>query len=666
MHLSNQGILYLTQDDIIPHIMSLRTYERLSGAKSISTIKPHPGQPALVNYESLPPKYKHKLQQHLGYCPLEHAKAKQTAQNLHAAFSRISPHTTAYGYYLSKGIAQATALQYATAISILELLKSSVKKCRAMGFSGKSALLDYAANWLSQNPIKGLQTGSAEYLRKKVSEYKKTKYECVISRKHGNSNRQIIDILQLQTIISIAGTANQYSLGQIYDEYLYHCHQQQWKPVSEERIRQIIVENRQQIDYARFGESYHYDVYGRTRTRRKPMPDQLWSIDGTPVNLFQMREDGEIIATTVYLFAVADAGSAKILGWSYGYTEDSELVYRAIKMACHVAGALPYQFQYDNGKAVISKAITEVRDKLAKYNTANRPYKAKPKYIEQIFALVQDQALRANDHFRGGNTDTRSPRFMPNQDFVALMKKNATPPAVREENMYYMDEAIAFWNNRKEKKTGLTPNQKYAQQDPNRRVYDTLAFVTDFYLRKDDKMYLQDGIQLQITTKLQTSKTEKLQKQTHHLRYTVEHIDDWDATMMRKHFTIYYDPDNLDTIYLFQKEKFVTHATLWNPLPGAIADYQEGEGARVQEHIQKQKQQEATIKAAVISTENYLQNAGLVKAGFKNVHKDAYNQAEAELDHYRKLGYCNHPAPKQKESTRAGLYDSSETGKALT
>ncbi|MBP0904172.1 DDE-type integrase/transposase/recombinase [Mariniflexile gromovii] len=148
-------------------------------------------------------------------------------------------------------------------------------------------------------------------------------------------------------------------------------------------------------------------------------------IDGTPMQ-FYCWDNSRTKMIRLYLFAIKDVCSRKIVGFDVSYSETRFNILNALKIAVMNEGYLPSEIVSDNFSAGKTEEILDLKEQMTRMGIKWRNSKvgnAQDKsYIERFFGVFQSVECALYEGYIGeGVTSKRNNR--PNPDFIQKMAK---------------------------------------------------------------------------------------------------------------------------------------------------------------------------------------------------------------------------------------------------
>lgn len=605
----------------------------------------------LIAYEAMRQKYKDLVIAKYGD-PYEWVVTRLELQELESKAAQQQSHldnlievdTEDYKFYL-KRYSKTKALGYAKLCAYIRKC-IAVRKLEAiaMGFSKKKDFMQAVLRHInSLEPALPAQTGSMQMLHRRMTAFKKAHKkginaarETLLDGREGNDNSSKRETEGINYMIQLKARPEKLNDRIIQVMYNRQALQKGWKPIKSDRTVQNWMskpEYRKIWYAARYGTKATYNYWdSKTKRSKASAPDLLWMMDGTPVDWYYQEKVhyfDELSQTWKYkttfhnrieMFCVMDAYSWKIIGYYLCEKENHVAVIEGLRDAVRKRMIRPKQIIYDQSSA--NKKVKGVLEELARYNTPSVPYEPASKTIEALFGHYKSTIERfsPNGNWSGMNITSKKQDSKMNTDYV---NGNRWSFPTKEECIQHIESYIEAWNCM-ESSTRQKPNDLYAEKSGGIAI-DQEDFINIFYvLGKQAYTYHNDGITLTINKK----------------EYWY-HTQDKDLyfELRGQKFQIKYDPDTMEYVYLYQNDKpyldskgqpvLLEHGEY---LPQAIADYEDGSGKAVKDHLAFKSE----IKAELVAHRNEMKEAFKesefgVHMGAKHIHKEAFNEAEANL-----------------------------------
>ncbi len=457
-------------------------------------------------------------------------------------------------------------------------------------------------------------------LRNKVVAFEKDGRSSLITKKTGNDNSKKLVESGLSFIVNCYAQPIKPTVREVAHLYNQYAIKKQWKPLCEERIRQILLQTdiAQAIAFVRDGMAHGKKLYERTIKRQKPtFADALWSLDGFTIQL-RYSEKGKPMSD-LYCIGVMDVCSDRIVGYALGTVENAILVQQALRAAIRNTMMKPLQLQYDNSSANKSTEATELFDRVARWAFPTAPYNGKSKPIENLIGRLEGHNMRHMNNFKGGNITSHSMAIKANPEFLQGQKLPDMATVVEQVQI-----VIEVHNNTMGK-DGKTPMERYHTPNPLRRPMEYLEMVQAFWVeRKDTVRYTKDGLIMEVNKERYTYEVESERGVE-----DMEFREQWLGTR----FTVKYDPDDLEYISLWHEGIHISEARQKWLAPMAIVDMQEGDRERINKSLDARKEYSTRMVESIRRHKQIVEDEGELPTdlNYKELHKDALNRIEQKL-----------------------------------
>lgn len=545
----------LTSDQGGTAVMTLINYKNLINRKKIEVLRRGCNcTPALVEYASLPTRFKEAFV----------AKYGDPEQMMRDDKPCLAMNAEAREYYAGvtlpdgKHLTQELIEEYTLNASVLDLLRDGLMAQKAgRKRLGNTTPVSWDGIWQTSEMLREefghKLPASKESLRRKLDDYMKKGFECLISKKLGNSNTLKVPEEGGKLMIALKRSRVPiYSDSQIFEEYNRRAVKNGWKPLqSPNTVKQYL--HRPEVE-----PKWYAAVYGELAAKQKfdrkhktLMPecrDALWYGDGTKLNLYFKGRDknGKPAKMTAMVYEVIDAYSEMLLGYAIGAVENSDLQRRAFRMAIERAGYKPFEIVTDNQGGQKKNEARAFMSKICRVSRTTAPHTPQAKSIEQVFGRFQRQVLHRDWRFTGQNITAVSKDSRANAEFI---EDNFESLYTYEELCAAYAEYREVWNDMKHSRTGKSRRATYFSSI-NTEVEGVLDYnIVDWFWRETEQPseFTSSGITIQVD------------KQS----YTYEVFDDGglpDMTFRRENtgrqFFVKYDPDDMSQVWL------CTHTTV--------------------------------------------------------------------------------------------------------
>ena len=603
------------------------------------------GNYALYVYASLPMKYRMMFEAKYGK-PADVLKAQDLKERVKED-SNARVFYEAFEYDLNgvqTRLSQKLIDEYTSNASVLKMLWERMNELtattHALGggrrgdlwdiiFRQSEKLRDVTGHTLPKNLAR---------LKEKMSHYKKSGYETLISGKVGNKNTlKITEDAGRRLIALKRSRVPVLTDSQIFDTFNQECEVKGWKPLKSVRSLKTWLES------AAIEPLWHDAVYGemsahqkfdrRHKTQLPTMRDALWYGDGTKINLYYRDDEGKVRTTSVY--EVIDAATEMFLGFCISDNEDYEAQYMAYRMAIQVSGHKPYEIVHDNQGGHKKLQSQKFFDKLCHIHRTTAPYNGASKTIESVFGRFQMQVLHKDWRFTGQNITAKKDSSRPNMEFIEANK----------DKLYTYDELKAAylkarteWNEMAHPATGEQRIKMYEQSENPETPVVTASDMIDMFWVQCDRMSTFTSSGIEITVKGQKRVYEVMSEPG------VPDIE-WRRKHTYQKFVVKYDPYDFQSIRLYWKDKagelrFERVAEPYIVIHRAIQEQTEGEATfiRQQQKAIEQSRIERQVTGRQIEFAEGVapEQNGLSSPGLKGVTADVQRQIDRRLRKYGK------------------------------
>lgn len=441
----------LTRSDDGEAVMTRAAYNHLVVRHSCTVARPGKGKGsyALVEWASLPGRFRSRFIEKYGD-PEKIMKRETTYLPQDAEAQRFyHDHILPDGRHIPEG-KQAEYTLNARALNALTAMANGQRAAHRAGNNNTPViwasvtrecerLRDAYGHTLPRNEAS---------LRRKMREYARDGYACLVSGKFGNSSALKITPEAERYIVALRRCATPvYSTEGIFEEYNRKAAEKGWKPLGSVTTLRTLLERpdiKPKWYDAVYGELAATQVYSRRHKTVMPsMRDSLWYGDGTKLNLFYKDyEGGKLVVKTAYVYEVSDAMTDALLGYAVGKTETFALQYGAFRMAVEFSGHKPYEIVTDNQGGQKSKKAQAFFKGICHISRTTAPYQPEGKTIERLFGSFQRQVLSKDWRFTGQNISSKN-GWRINRELVDANKESLyTWPELLEAYAKARDE----WN----------------------------------------------------------------------------------------------------------------------------------------------------------------------------------------------------------------------------
>lgn len=295
----------------------------------------------------------------------------------------------------------------------------------------------------------------------------------------------------------------------------------------------------------RFGDSRHAaGFHGYTPIENAVYAGDCWQVDGTRVNFLPYwTEDGR--KEFLYIIAVTDVHSGDLLGWHLDTKEDRWGYAEALRMACNMAGYLPWELVIDRFPGHNTEEWKTIQKRMEREGvkvtiTSKKTGKAK---VERLFSTIQTVFMQHSPYYYGEGIQSRNLHAHRSAEYLKGMEKEARAngwnfeasckETVRILEMYrntrYNEYSRRFHDIEK------SPKELHDASDkPHVVRVEPWIYVELFGLEKS--VTIRGGI---IKTTIQKAEYTYL-------------VDDYEVVANYRQVTLCYDLDDLSRVYLFE------------------------------------------------------------------------------------------------------------------
>lgn len=557
-------------------VMSEANYKKLARLGRISILRPGKGldHPALIEYESLPARFKDRFKMIWGdpYSLMKESMMKDDVVTDRRACEFYADFLLSDSTHITDEFQE----EYTQNASILNLLISMIKNMEAQRrMYNNRTPVDFStihdtSERLRLNPGHTLPKSAAR-LRSKMNEYKKTGYACLISGKLGNTNTvKITDEGGTFLIMQKRRRVPVMSDKQIWLEYNRVAPNYGWKQLeSVESVTNFLnaPENEQRWFDAVYGELKAFRRFGyKFKTLLPEVRDALWYGDGTKLNLYYKAFEGrKMVVRTTQVYEVMDAFSEVLLGYHISETENYTAQYNAYRMAVETSQARPFEIVTDNQGGHTKLDSMGFLTRICRMSRNTAPYRPPAKTIEAAFGRFQSQVLRQDWRFTGQNITARSTKSRQNLEFI---EANTANLYTLEELKLAYQAAREEWNNMPHPATGISRMDMYLNSvNSKSQGLDKLDMIEAFWLiTRKPSTFTASGIEITIDKKSYT--------------YDVYAGDLPDFEFRKKNigrkFFLQYDPNDLTQVRLYEEtasgKRYVADARPYFEVARAMQD----------------------------------------------------------------------------------------------
>ena len=587
----------------------------------------------LVQFETLRDEHKAKLNEYFG--DVHSYMAKAPIKALVKIDHKAHEFFLSYRYDSNKTLPTEHIAKYTTAANWLNMLNQVNADKRIMK---KQLNLSLAAFWMHVCDIIKVDKidlpTSYQRLITKMSEYQEKGYECLVDWRFGNKlaakvKDEICEAILLELIANPA-QHDDVIISRVYNDWAF---KNEYKTIAPATVGNVRRKNNHLIQAQREGNGVWYNTYGKIIHRNRPSaPMLLIGSDDNDLDLYftEVKMVKGKKQTNHYfrykLIVIMDAHNDYILGYSYGETVTVDLVKAAYLDAMHhikfLTGGwyLMDQIQTDHWGI---KSLEPFYSSLATFTPATAKV-ARAKFIERAFGTTWHQVLKMYPNYAGTNITSKG-RLNPEN--VDLMKKNF--PTI-EQGYQYIDDFITRMRMIPDAKTGKTKQQMWVEAFGNSELSQQHRIT-------DARMLYLFGQQ---HTHSHTITNGGIKVTFDGQQYIYDIPDELYLQNVGKKVQVIYDPYDKTRVLITDGASLRFVATEFQKMSAAIADYKDGERARLSHLLAMKKGHNEQIgakkdKRKVIVERYGIDSASLLQAQvitkeIKQIAEQTYQRANYE------------------------------------
>ena len=423
----------LTCSELTDGIITTSNYSKMAHRGKLKVLRRGCyGTEALISFDSLPGKIKILVVAKYGN-PYEQTKRFSLKENIVTDANAISFYLN---YKLSDGrnLPAETQTEYTANASVLNAVhyivndRTALKK--ALGGSTRDVWKQMAEIVASlKHELKHSLPENHRRLKQKLSEYKTTGYESLISGKFLNKNAgKIVDIEHEAVLRQLLRKPTNLDNEQICSLYNIVAEKCEWDKITAVTVGNYRTKWKVETLHAQRGVSAFDNTMAMQVKRSTPVnPMTYWTMDGWDVELlYQKTEtDPKGNSRTTYhnrltVVIVLDPCLKYPIGYAIGTHETPELIKDALRNAVNHTAELfgdryrVQQLQTDNyGR----KTLTPIYEFVSKHYTPARVHNAKSKVIEPYFNHINRTYCQLYNNWSGFGVASGS-KNQPNAEYL--------------------------------------------------------------------------------------------------------------------------------------------------------------------------------------------------------------------------------------------------------
>jgi len=567
------------------------------------------GKEVLIDYETLPGKYKDLVKQHYGN-PYEYI-AKQPLVDYVKANWDWEADKFYSKYILPTGLKLPDAYvpKYTKAATWLKAIDFFTTDKRAL----KQQLnVSIEAFWTLAGDLISTKDVSLPVnprrLKDKLKDFKKNGYPCMIEAfRFGNGNsKKVKDEVSEALLIEMIAHPHK------HDDTIIAMKYNEWaKANGHAAITAGTVGYRRKqtailTTLSREGSAINYNKFSKQVGRSRPSAPLLFvNSDDNVLDLYFRDGANHYWRPTAYL--VVDPFNDLILGYAIGETNTIELIQEAYRNAIHYVKQLTgdtylwHQIQTDNWAIDPKKegTLATYFNNMATFTPATIKV-AQAKYIERTFGTVWHQQLKFFNNYSGFNVSAKTKL---NPDAVQIAKKDFP---TKEQAPQVVAKFIEMMRQTINPKSGLSREKEWieafkASEKSKQKLIDTEKRLQLFGVQHPHKNKISAaGIKVEINRQ----------------RFAFDIADDLYMQNVGKTVQVTYDPYDMSQVLISDGRglRFVTGEVY--KMPSALADFKEGDRTLLNQRLEFKKQINKTVQESLEARQKVLQRNGIDAASY--------------------------------------------------
>ena len=421
-------------------IMGYENYKKLSKRNQLHILRRGCNStPALVEYDSIPERFKVKIKEVLGCNPYDAVRQNRIADLIEhspEASRFFDSFTTADGKHLP---ADKRREYYANAIVLnaVRAFELQHKAQRASIGGRKARVIDFAIEAIaeldhSRYPFN--LPDNARAFERKYKEYLRSGYDSLIHNAYKNGKKNAAVVTKegeqvLTTMFAHHNNLNNEQVAMLYGEF---ARVQGWKPLSASAVA-VWRDKLNSVTYAgrRGVRAYRNDMAMQVRRSMPNYPLALWTLDGWDVELFyKTTKNGRTTyGHRVTMVVVLDGYFWYPVGYAIGEegeAENANLIGRALQNALHhtqdLFGRMYQANQIQSDHFAIKKMMpfyTVAANKVTPAEVGN----AKSKPVERYFKHLNERYCQLQNNWSGYGV-TSNKKLQPNAEMLARLRNS--------------------------------------------------------------------------------------------------------------------------------------------------------------------------------------------------------------------------------------------------
>ncbi|WP_300725863.1 Mu transposase C-terminal domain-containing protein [uncultured Rikenella sp.] len=537
------------------------------------------GSPALVEYDSLPRRYREAWEAVHGD-PHARRKFAPFAERLHEDVEAYNAFT-AYTYDGGRKLPDEAIVSYCNDAMILNAVRETLE---VMTAARRSARLSMAGRWEKMlELVDGIRADypnnlpkTAITLKRKYLRYQAEGYTALIHAGFGNRNRvKVKDQVDQAVLLDILSHGNQLPATVAAETYNLWAGSHQAPTITPRTVLNYMAEHAVEIDDSRRGSKAWADEFDPVVRRRRPTaPLLLVNSDDNDLDLYF--KNGRDNYYRFKLYVVLDAHCDYILGYAFGDQVTNELIREAYRNAMrHIRELTGGYYLWHQTVAdrwgLKSDNLLGFFESLATFTPPTAGL-ARAKVIERSFGTEWHNALKHYNNYAGHNITAREKH---NSDFAQANLKRR--PSI-EEAPALIARFIASMRALEWKGSGRSREQVWLDGFRAMEAGRAKRITEEVYLQRFGQRHTYEN----------TVRNTGITVTIGDLRRTYDVPETIYRQAVGRKVRITYDPADLSRV-LVEGDRMRFIATENVPLPMALADMQPGDRERLNAVLERKK-----------------------------------------------------------------------------
>ncbi|MCH5306114.1 MAG: hypothetical protein J1E79_06485 [Rikenella sp.] len=561
-------------------VMSEACYKKLTGRKKINVVRRACyGSPALVEYDSLPARYREAWEARHGD-PHARRKFAPFAERLHEDVEAYNVFT-AYTYDGGRKLPGETIVSYCNDAMILNAVRETLE---VMTAARKAARLSMTGRW--EKMLELVDSVRADYpnnlpktaitLKRKYQRYQAEGYMALIHAGFGNRNRaKVKDKVDQAVLLDILSHGNQLPATVAAETYNLWAASHRAPTITPRTALNYMAEHAVEIDASRRGSKAWADQFDPIVHRIRPTaPLLLVNSDDNDLDLYF--KNGRDNYYRFKLYVVLDAHCDYILGYAFGDQITNELIREAYRNAMrHIKELTGGYYLWHQTVAdrwgLQSDNLLGFFESLATFTPPTAGL-ARAKVIERSFGTEWHNILKHYNNYAGHNITAQEKH---NSDFAQANLKQR--PSVQEAPAL-IARFIASMRALEWKGSGRSREQVWLDGFRTMEAGRAKRITEEVYLQRFGHRHEFEN----------TVRNTGITVTIGEIRRTYDVPEEIYRQAVGKKIRVIYDPADMSRI-LVEGDRLRFIATENVPMPMALADMQPGDRDRLNAVLERKK-----------------------------------------------------------------------------